>query len=325
VEHASFVVRVGASGVSNTLDFAQSVNVFGPRVRYGVIPLAHFLRPGQQVGEFPEVIFWSAPLDVPLTWSYSVVEGSLPEGITLDPATGLIQGAPASVGEFSAQIQATLSTPFGSYRTEPTPWIAVVQTEGSFFYAGGPGTPPPADFVLPVLLGERLTLEPQAANLGDSGRFTDFRIESGGALPPGLALDPASGMIHGTPTALTGTTTYVISASKPSAGVRTQTSLAIMARAPVTIAYPPVLTALAGAPLLLRAEFSTIGFLPSTQVVVPRDGACTLPSGLVITPTSGTITGTTSVLGTFDCVVDVTFTYGSATWRQAAFFQLIVQ
>jgi hypothetical protein len=323
VEHALFFVRVGAAGVANTLDFQGVVNVFGPRVRYGLFPSTHFMRLGQEVSEFPQLAFWSAPPDVPLTWNYSVVGGSLPDGITLDPATGLIQGAPRSLGEFSAQIQATVSTPFGSYRAEPTPWVAVVEAEGSFFYSLG-GRPLPADAIVPVELGEPLALFPGALKLADVGAFTDFRI-SGGALPAGLTLNPASGEIRGTPTEPTGTTTFVISANKTTAGVRTQVSLSLEVRAPVTVSYQAGLTAQPGTAVEFRPQFRSGGVLPIGVVAVGRAGSCSLPTGIEIRPTNGAIAGATSVTGTYECVVDFTLTHGSATWTQPASFQLVVQ
>jgi outer membrane protein OmpA-like peptidoglycan-associated protein len=70
---------------------------------------------------------------MPGTITYSISNGSLPDGVTLDPATGAVTGAPTAEGNFYFTIQATNGT-------DTLTWT----------YAGLIGPTPPAPFVAPA-------------------------------------------------------------------------------------------------------------------------------------------------------------------------------
>jgi hypothetical protein len=114
----------------------------------------------------------------PLRWS--LAGGSLPSGVSLDPATGALSGTPRRAGSFSAT-------------------LSVTDAEGTV-----------ATVNAPVTVAERLTIASSrlTARLGTSYRqrlakrggvgSVTWRI-AGGRLPTGLRLNPSTGVISGTP------------------------------------------------------------------------------------------------------------------------------
>ena len=106
--------------------------------------------------------------------------GTLPSGLSLDPASGVISGQPAAAGIYSytvTAVDASGNTATASLTTVTAGSIAYSLSPGAVGVAFTPATP--------TVLG----LNRAAYSI------------SGGALPPGLAIDGATGTISGTPTA----------------------------------------------------------------------------------------------------------------------------
>jgi hypothetical protein len=118
----------------------------------------------------------------PYTWSVS--SGSLPAGLSLDPATGSISGTPADLGNFTFTVQVTDSdNPAASATASLT--IAV--------------TAPLA--VTSTALATAIVGQPYMQTLTAVGGTAPYTWSvSSGSLPAGLSLDPATGIISGTPT-----------------------------------------------------------------------------------------------------------------------------
>lgn len=118
----------------------------------------------------------------PYTWS--VTAGSLPGGLGLAAATGIISGTPAAAGSFSFTVTATDS----ELRTASKPLSIVV------------AAPPLVVAAIPAL--ETLMGLSFNYQLSANGGTTPYTWSAAsGALPPGLNLNATSGLISGVPTA----------------------------------------------------------------------------------------------------------------------------
>jgi len=107
------------------------------------------------------------------------------------------------------------------------------------------------------------------------------------ALPGGLTLDPATGVISGTPQAVAATAPYVVSATNQGGPGTFTVQLGVQATSPVTLSYN-------GAGAAAGAVGSWLTLSPPTV----SGGAATgfgvspaLPAGLVLAPDSGLVSG----------------------------------
>lgn len=113
-----------------------------------------------------------------LPYQYRVLNGSLPPGLSL-ARDGLLSGIPTHTGTWSFWIEISDEDP------PSASWCRPAKSEREFTIQVGV---PPAEVGLPYALGVQA--------LGDAPQT--WAIASG-QLPPGLALDPASGAITGMP------------------------------------------------------------------------------------------------------------------------------
>jgi Putative Ig domain/Bacterial Ig-like domain (group 2) len=147
-------------------------------------------------------------------------------------------------------------------------------------------------------LGKSYTASVEAT--GGTGAFT-WSV-SGGALPPGLSLDPGSGMISGTPTTRG---TYSFTVHLADAGPPTQfatTKLTLKVVKPLAIDT----SSLPGGTVGAKYSQSLVAFggtRPYSWSIGPGTGS--LPSGLRLNPKTGTITGTPTSAGTSNFLVQV--------------------
>lgn len=123
------------------------------------------------------------PSGTPVVWS--ITAGSLPPGLALASATGVISGTPAQIGSFGFTVRVAL--------------------------AGGNGISAPVNLTL-LVVTPPLTLAPLQLSAGEvSAPYSALFTPSGGigayvlsiasgALPPGLSLNPTTRTISGVPT-----------------------------------------------------------------------------------------------------------------------------
>lgn len=197
--------KLTVSGYAGSLSDTFTIAIYPLSPTYDRLPtmgLPLGLELGQPVGPYLPVLPPSLADGVTLHFSAGSGAAALPPGMVVDPDTGAITGAPTAL---SAGLASTL-TLTTSYQGH------VVEGSQSYLFAVNKPYPmmgydylglqlwakvgTPLSLASPSLLGEHLA--------GDS--LSDFHLDPSdwhgdvNTLPPGLAFDPATGAVSGTPT-----------------------------------------------------------------------------------------------------------------------------
>jgi hypothetical protein len=225
----------------------------------------------------------------PYTWAQG--SGTLPDGLTFDPATHAITGTPTTAGtatDLTFSVTDSAATPATVTKTLSltvnTPALTVTTTS---------------------LPGGTVDTAYPGATLAATGGTPPYTwAVTTGALPAGLSLDGATGAISGTPTA-SGAVTFTVTvtdAAAPTAGTAPKQLTITIAPAALVVTTTTLPdgtkdTAYPGAAL------AATGGTPAYAWVVTT-GA--LPDGLVLDGATGAISGTPTVTGAFTFTVTVT-------------------
>jgi Bacterial type II and III secretion system protein/Putative Ig domain len=198
--------------------------------------------------------------------------------------------------------------------------ISLFQGDGTGGFTEFPGSPLALGGTLAIastsLPGATLQI-PYSASLraaGGSGARTWSVI--GGTLPSGLSLSPATGTISGTPTAA-GNSNFTVSVADsgtPTKSVTTTLSISVAAVAPLLAVRNSLPNGNIGGPY--DAVLTAIGGkAPYTWTVA----AGALPTGLILAPSTGTITGTPNTAESFTFTMQVTDSNAPALTAQQQF------
>lgn len=205
---------------------------------------------------------------------YSVAP-ALPVGLNLDAATGVISGTPSAVADAALYtVTATNSAGHTTARLQ----IEVRQTaiapetlryrDSSPVYSAGVAIVPNH----PVITG---------------GEITRYRADK--PLPTGLSLDPATGVISGTPATVTASAVYTVTGSNSAGSVTTRLTLEVRAAVipPASLSYSdPAPVYRLAQPVVPNAPSSSGGEITQYSIAPP------LPAGLSLNTVTGEITGT---------------------------------
>lgn len=219
---------------------------------------------------------------------YAVTQGSLPAGLTLNTATGGVNGIPQTAGNTTVVVQ--VKNGAGT----------AASGNVTFAIAGTTPPPPPSGGSGPTIADQKLT--------GTDGSPVQYQIVASGAtayyvignlMPYGLQLDPSTGAVTGTPT-MSGTTNVTIKVTDGN-GNAAQANLEV-AIAPATNPTGPTIT---------NQSFSgTVGTPMSAQIVASGATAFhvtsgSLPAGLSLNATTGMVNGSPQAAGTSSATVQV--------------------
>jgi hypothetical protein len=216
-------------------------------------------------------------------YHWSVIQGSLAAGVSLNASNGIISGAPTASGLFTFTVQVIDS---GSASATKQFTINVA----SSLSITTPTTLPAGSIGVPYSLS--------LAAIGGTGPYR-WALTSG-TLPNGLTLSSSSGVISGTPTS-TGTFAFAVV-------VTDSTSLTSNQQFTVTIGSGLVISTPSPLPSgsigsAYSATLAAAGGTPAFRWLVTSGS---LPAGLSLNPGTGAISGTPETSGSFTFAIQVT-------------------
>lgn len=201
--------------------------------------------------------------------NYSV-SPALPSGLVLNPSTGIISGKPTTISSLKSY---TVTGSNSSGASSVTLNMTVIIS-------------PPTNLIYPspVILKVGTAITPIVPTY--TGIVNSFSISK--SLPNGLVFNSITGVISGTPTALSATTVYTVTASNSSGSASANMSITVVGEAPI-INCPPALAYVIGTPIQtvnLAASGSNV-----TYTISPN-----LPAGLTLNSSTGQINGTPTLI-----------------------------
>ena len=214
-------------------------------------------------------------------YNWAVVQGELPAGLVLDPSSGLISGNPGTAGTFGFVVTLT----DGRFTSVPRNFSLTIVG------------PVPVSVATETLPNGSVSVG-YSANLQALNGFPPYAWAiAEGALPDGLALDGASGVISGTPTA-EGAFAFTVAVIDASEGTATRELGINIGPAPLSVVTEDLADGTVGLAYTATLE-ATGGTPPYAWAIV--GGA--LPAGLALDGT--VISGTPTAAGTFVITVGV--------------------
>jgi hypothetical protein len=257
---ALYTVTAVNSGGSVSFDISITVNDIAPGSLSYTTPNVYTA--GTEIADLTPTVTGNVS-------GYSV-SPALPDGLSIDAATGIISGTPTAVTA-TAIYMVTAVNSGGSVSFDVS--ITINDVAPSVLSYNSPNT---------FTVGS--TIEPLTPTV--SGNSLSFSISP--TLPEGLAFDTASGIISGTPVAAAAQTAYTVTATNSGGSVTFDVLIDVNVAAPSDLTYNTpniftVNTAISSLSPTVTGEELTFSIVPA------------LPSGLVLDPGSGVISGTPDV------------------------------
>jgi hypothetical protein len=261
-----------------------------------IIPLTATTSPPTQTVNVGQSI---APITITASggtgpYTYSISSGALPAGVTLSSNT--ISGTPTTVGNYSFTITVTDASDGATSTVTATITVN-----------------PPLTITTNPSQAIRVVGTAFSTNIAASGGTSPYTYSiSNGSLPPGVSLNPNTGVIAGVPTAA-GTYIYAIRVTDTVNATRTVTT-----RIPVV--NPPLTAAITNSSQTADVGQSitpiTITASGGTGIYTYSISSGSLPAG--VTLSSNTITGTPTTVGNYNFIVTVRDTANTTRTLTAA-------
>ncbi|WP_370249479.1 putative Ig domain-containing protein [Nocardioides sp.] len=199
-----------------------------------------------------------------------VQSGTLPPGLSVADATGIISGTPTTAGTFAV----TLVAINGQTPSATLPITLTIEPAPAAPTISGAATANAA-------VGVPFTYTPTV------GGHPAPTVTTTSALPPGLTLAAGTGVLSGTPTT---PGTYPVTLTAANASGSADLGLVVTVVRPAGITGPATATGTVGTPFTYTPTVTGTGPVQVTSTA--------LPPGLSLSPSTGTISGTPSRAGT---------------------------
>jgi len=225
------------------------------------------------------------------TVSWTITAGALPVGISLDGATGALSGTPSTAETATFTIEARDVFDQVSLREFSIEILGLLDILTSSLSAGITGIPYD---------------EPLGLTGGDGANSWTVTV---GTLPDGLTLDVSTGSISGTPSTAE-SQSFTVQVASGDGQIDTQ-ALAIEIFDPLAIETTSLPNGSIGFPYDPTVQISGGDGLTTWSLT-----AGTLPDGLTLNSTTGTISGTPTTLGSSTFTITVTDDHGQTDSRE---------
>ncbi len=278
---ATFTVTAGNAGGSSTTP-VTSITVNNPPIPVFTYTSPDTYQAGTAISPLSPTNSGGTPA--------SYAAPSLPAGLSINTTTGVISGTPTTAAAAANYtINATNAAGTGSFVIS----ITVLPKA------------PVITYTTPDVYTVGTTITNLTPNTSGGGPVVSYTVNP--SLPSGLSMDPLTGIISGTPTAITASGTYTVTAVNSGGSGSFAINITVNAPIPV-ISYTT--------PDVFTVNTAITSLSPANTGGAPISySAASLPAGLSINTSTGVISGTPTIIATAtNYVVSATNTGGTANF-----------
>lgn len=237
-------------------------------------------------------------------YDFTIVNGSLPPGLALNSATGSITGTPTAAGTYNFWLQAATRGANGI-------GTGGQGTAGSNLAGNESGTSPAQIAVAASRAGSGLSISPSSATITSQGK-QQFTAELSGTADTAVTWSASLGTISSNgaftaPKVTSNTSVSITATATSTSAARATATVTVTPEGALAVASSSLPEGNTGSPY--TATFSATGGATPYQWAIASGS---LPSGIQLQPSSGVISGTTALAGSYPFTAKVTDSAGNS-------------